>query len=83
MAKGQARFELLFAQPLQKACWKSALLNTKTVKAMPITRTTTATNAHPISTIGQTDRLRGAGAPKGAGTGEPWTPSGRQVAPSQ
>ena len=62
-AKGQARFELLFAQPLQKACWKSALLNTNTVKAMPITRTTTATNAHPIRTIGQTERFPGTGAP--------------------
>ena len=83
MPKGQARFELLFAQPLQKACWKSALLITNTVKAMPITRTTTATNAQPISTIGQTERFPGAGAPYGAGTGEPWTPSGRQAAPSQ
>ena len=83
MPKGQARFELLFAQPLQKACWKSALLITNTVKAMPITRTTTATNAQPISTIGQAERFRGAGAPYGAGTVEPWTPSGRQAAPSQ
>jgi hypothetical protein len=81
--KGQARFELLFAQPLQKACWKSALLNTNTVNAMPITSTTTATNAHPIKTIGQTERFLGAAAPYGAGTGAPWTPSGRQVAPSQ
>jgi hypothetical protein len=59
------------------------LLTTNTVKAMPITRTTTATNAQPIRTIGQTPRFLGAGAPYGAGTGEPWTPRGRQVAPSQ
>jgi hypothetical protein len=83
LTKGQARFELLFAQLLQKVCWKSELLKTNTVKATPITSNTTTTNPHPIRTIGQTERFPGAGAPYGAGTGEPWTPSGRQVAPSQ
>ena len=64
--------EALFAQPLQKACWNSELLNARTVRPMTTTRTTTSTKPHPISTAGTAELLRAG-----------WAPSGRHAAPSQ
>src|SRR6266566_4344916 len=57
--KGQAVLpEALFAHPLQKACWKSELLNARTVRPMTTTSTTTSTKPHPISTAGTAELLR-------------------------